>query len=376
MPVRAHRSTFRRNGRPGGASGDATRAVRDAARRPRCSPRLPATSQAQIVVQDARAAEGAGLDHVHDHATGGIARSRGDRRVRGIATARPAHPPTTLAVGGNRTFPGALLAGRRTQAQTVTVPSIGDALDEADETFASSSAAPRSPTARASARSPTTTPRRWSASPTRPRPPRAPARAFTVALSAPSGRDVSVAYATADGERHRRRGLRRAQRPAHDPGGLDDRDASAWRSLDDGADEPDESFGLRLGAPSVRDARPRRRQRRRSSTTTSRRRRAAGAAAPAPGAGRRRHAASRRRRRSGVAAPRGAAAPARALQPAAAPPVDRPRDGLLPARAGPLQRARDDLQPPQPALEDQGAAPASAGSAGATSRCPAAARRR
>ena len=48
---------------------------------------------------------------------------------------------------------------------------------------------------------------------------------------------------------------------------------------------------------------------------------------------------------------------ARSLQPAPATPLDHARDGLLPARDDPLQRPGDDLQPPQPALEAQGPAP-------------------
>lgn len=71
---------------------------------------------------------------------------------------------------------------------------------------------------------------------------------FTVSLNAPSGRDVSVTYATADGSAVAGRDYSTRSGTAVIPAGSTTA-AVGVPLLHDGADEPDESFLLRIGSP-------------------------------------------------------------------------------------------------------------------------------
>jgi len=72
---------------------------------------------------------------------------------------------------------------------------------------------------------------------------------FTIALSAPSGRDVSVAFTTADGSAVAGQDYAAQSGTVAIPAGAT-RASVGVATLDDGADEPDERFELRLAAPS------------------------------------------------------------------------------------------------------------------------------
>jgi len=71
---------------------------------------------------------------------------------------------------------------------------------------------------------------------------------FTVSLSTPSGRDVSVGYTTADGSAVAGADYAPAGGAVVIPAGATTTSIGV-AVLDDGADEPDESFELRLGSP-------------------------------------------------------------------------------------------------------------------------------
>ena len=70
---------------------------------------------------------------------------------------------------------------------------------------------------------------------------------FTVSLSAPSGRDVSVAFTTADASAVAGQDYAAQSDTVTIPAGATSASIGV-ATLDDGADEPDESFELRLGA--------------------------------------------------------------------------------------------------------------------------------
>ncbi|MEA2193894.1 MAG: hypothetical protein QOG42_328 [Solirubrobacteraceae bacterium] len=71
---------------------------------------------------------------------------------------------------------------------------------------------------------------------------------FTIALSAPSGRDVSVAFSTADGSAIAGEDYTARSGTLGIPAGATSATLGV-ALLDDAADEPDETFGLRIGSP-------------------------------------------------------------------------------------------------------------------------------
>jgi len=163
-----------------------------------------------------------------------------------------AHAPADYgAIAGDLEFGGLILGG--TQVQTIPVTVAGDRLDEADESFrlVLSGSAEAEVAAAAGAGVGTILdedpPPVVSVSD-------APVAAegatatFTVSLSAPSGRDVAVAFATADGSAVADQDYTARSATIAVAAGA----ASATLGvplLDDGADEPDESFELRIGLP-------------------------------------------------------------------------------------------------------------------------------
>ena len=94
---------------------------------------------------------------------------------------------------------------------------------------------------------------------------------FTVALSAPSGRDVAVAFATADAGALAGEDYAARSATLGIPAGATSA-TIAVALLDDGADEPDEQLRAADRLAGIGHARPGNARARRSSTTTSRRR--------------------------------------------------------------------------------------------------------
>ena len=206
----------------------------------------PAAAQAQITVSDAHAPESAGsltftitrsAPLLAGAAT--IAFTTAD----GSATA----PADYTAVSGSRTFPATVFAA--TQVHHVTVAITSDALDEPDETFRLVISGPGvtdgDGTAVIADDDPPPVVRVLDA------PPAAEGAnaIFTIALDSPSGRNVTVAFATADGS------AVAGQDYVARGGTLTIRAGSTAVPLgvpliDDSVHESDESFELRLHAPS------------------------------------------------------------------------------------------------------------------------------
>jgi hypothetical protein len=201
----------------------------------------PASSQAQIAVGGVHVSEGAGS------ITFTITRQAGllappltveFATANGSATA----PADYAAASGRRTFPGTIVA--EGQSQDVTVPVARDRLDEPDETLrlivsgygegigtiADDDAAPTAGVVDA--------------------PPAGEGASalFTIGLSRASGRDVSVAFATANGSAVAEQDYEARSGRVTIPAGSTST-AVAVRLVDDGADEPSEGFELHLSAP-------------------------------------------------------------------------------------------------------------------------------
>ncbi|HVF79346.1 MAG TPA: Calx-beta domain-containing protein [Solirubrobacteraceae bacterium] len=207
----------------------------------------PAASQAQIVVQDARATESAGSLTFTITRQAGLA-APAVTIAFSAQDASAVAPADFLAVSGTRTFPFSLLGG--SQHVTVTVPVTRDALDEDDETLRlvisgsgvsdgegigtieDDDAAPALSVGDA-------TPAAEGAS-----------AAFTIALSKASGRAVSVTYATVDGSATAAQDYDARSARVTIPAGSTTA-AVAVPLTDDTVDEPNETFGLRLGAPTA-----------------------------------------------------------------------------------------------------------------------------
>ena len=155
-------------------------------------------------------------------------------------------PADFAAASGSRTFPSTLFA--QTQTRQVTVTLVDDARDEFDEGFrlvvsgngvgdgvglgtildddpSPSLAAGNAPAAAEGATA-----------------------VFTVALGAPSGRSVSVNYATANGTAVAGQDYAARSGTVTIPAGATSAQIGVPLT-DDGADEPNESFELRLSAP-------------------------------------------------------------------------------------------------------------------------------
>jgi Calx-beta domain len=205
----------------------------------------PAAAQARIAVNDVQASENTGS------MTFTITRQAG--LLSGAVTVAFAtvddsarSPSDYAAVSGSRTFPATLIP--QAQSQHVTVEVAEDALDEPSETLrlVVSGAGvsdgqgigtidddDAAPTVEASDASPVA---------------EGATAQFGIRLSRPSGRDVSVAFATADGSAVA--GQDYAARSARITIHAGSTSVAVGVALiDDAADEPDETFELRLSAP-------------------------------------------------------------------------------------------------------------------------------
>jgi hypothetical protein len=209
----------------------------------------PAAAEASIGVDDVRVAEGDGGVVAIFTLTRSAPLLGGPTTVTFKTVDATAQAPADFGdTSGTRTFPGALLGG--TQTQQVAVPIAGDLLDEPNESFRLALSGAEvadgegigtivdddpQPSLRVADAAAVT---------------EGATASFAVSLSAPSGRAVSVAYVTADG------GATAGQdytahsgRLAIPAGGTSATVPVAL--LDDGTDEPSESFELRLSAPAA-----------------------------------------------------------------------------------------------------------------------------
>jgi hypothetical protein len=213
-----------------------------------CALLLPAAAHASVTVGDVQVAE-ADADVTVTFTIARDARLLAPAITVSFATvdASAVAAADYAAASGTRTFPAAVLGGP--QAQQVSVTIRGDLLDEPSETFRLVVTGPEvvdgEGVATIADDDPSPAVRVLDAAPVGER---AGPAAFAVVLSAPSGREVSVDVATADGS---------ATAPADYAArtGRVTIPAGAVRAVvpvtvvDDLADEPAETFALRLAAP-------------------------------------------------------------------------------------------------------------------------------
>lgn len=207
---------------------------------------VPAAAQASIGAGDVSVSEG----------NGGVSAIFTITRSAGLLAA-PVTVAFTTAAGsagsadyvttsGTRDFPGSLLGG--TQVAQVAVPIVGDRLDEPDEAFRLVLTGPEVTDAVATATILDDDPPPSIAVADAPAATEGATATFAIALSAPSGRDVSVAFATADGTAVAGQDFTARSGTLTIPAGATTA-AVGVPLIDDSADEPSEGFGLRLSAP-------------------------------------------------------------------------------------------------------------------------------
>jgi hypothetical protein len=206
-------------------------------------------AQAAVVVDDVRVAESGGAVN----ATFTLTRSAGVlspptdiayQTADGTATS----PADYGATGGTVHFGLALLGG--TQAQQVSVVVESDGLDEANETFALVISGAEAAGDAGIATIVDDDPPPVVGVGDAPAAPEGGTTIFTITLSAPSGRAVSVAFATVDGSAVAGQDYTARSATIGIPAGATSATVGV-ALLDDGAAEPVESFGLRLSAPSA-----------------------------------------------------------------------------------------------------------------------------
>jgi hypothetical protein len=209
----------------------------------------PAAAQASISVNDVALTEGDGPTSVTFTLTRSAGLLAGATSVAfTTADVGAVSPADYLLTRGTRDFPGTLLPA--TQVQTVTVPIVGDRLDEPTETFrlvvSGAEVADGEGVATIADDDP---PPFIGVNDAAPAPEGATAT-FGVALSAPSGRDVTVAFATANGSAVAGQDYTARAGTLTIPAGSTAA-AVGVALIDDAADEPAESFELRLSAPTA-----------------------------------------------------------------------------------------------------------------------------
>jgi Calx-beta domain len=209
---------------------------------------VPVAAEASISVDDVRVSEGDGGVTATFTLTRNAPLLARATTVGYTTVDRTARSPADFAaVSGSHTFPGALLGA--TQTQEVAVPISGDLLDEPNESFrlllsggevtvgegigtiADDDPEPALAVADAAAATEGAT------------------ATFSVSLSAPSGREVSVAYATVNGSATAGQDYTARSGTLTIPPGARAGTVPV-ALLDDSSDEPSESFQLRLSGPS------------------------------------------------------------------------------------------------------------------------------
>jgi hypothetical protein len=207
----------------------------------------PAAAQASIGVDDVRVTEGDG----GVTATFTITRTapllaRGATVAFETVDATARAPADYVATSGTLDFAGALLGA--TQTQQVAVAIAGDRLDEPNESFRLILAGPEVADGEGIGTIVDDDPQPALGVADAAAATEGGAASFVVALSAPSGRDVSVSFATVNGSAIAGQDYTARSGRLTIPAG-DTATTVSVALLDDTADEPAESFGLRLSAP-------------------------------------------------------------------------------------------------------------------------------
>ena len=209
----------------------------------------PAAAQASVTVNDTSVTESNGTGAVAVFTvTRTIGLFTGPLEI-GFATADgSAHAPGDYAaVSGTLHFGSAILGGPP-QVQEIPVPIVGDGLDEPDETFrmvlSGNDIADGEGIATIVDDDPPPVVSVLDAAPQ----PEGSTATFTIALSAPSGRNVSVGYETVDGSAVAGQDYTPASGTARIAAGATSTTVGV-ALLDDDEDEPTETFGLLIGAP-------------------------------------------------------------------------------------------------------------------------------
>jgi hypothetical protein len=207
----------------------------------------PAAAQGSIGVDDVRVTEGDGgvtATFTLTRTAPLLARATTVAFETVDATARA--PADYVATSGTLTFPGALLGA--TQTQQVAVAIAGDRLDEPNESFRLMLAGPEVTDGEGIGTIVDDDPQPALGVADAAAATEGGAASFVVGLSAPSGRDVSVSFATVNGSAIAGQDYTaRSGRLTISAGGTSATVSVAL--LDDTADEPAETFGLRLSAP-------------------------------------------------------------------------------------------------------------------------------
>jgi hypothetical protein len=207
----------------------------------------PAAAHANIYVDNARAAEGSGAITFTITREAGLlagAVTVSFRTADGSAKAQADYAPAS----GTRTFSGSLTP--TTQSEHVTVALARDGLDEAAETVRllveGNEVSDGEGTGTITDDDAAATIGVLDATPAA----EGTTAAFQIGLNKPSGRDVSVAFATADGSAVAGQDYTARSGRITIPAGATSAGVGV-PLLDDGAGEPDERFELRLSAPSA-----------------------------------------------------------------------------------------------------------------------------
>jgi hypothetical protein len=207
----------------------------------------PAAAQASVSVGDVSVTEGNATTTATFTLTRSAGLLAGATSVAFTTVNGSAHAPADyVATSGTRDFPGSLLPA--TQVQHVAVTIAGDRLDEPDESFrlvvSGAEVAAGNATATILDDDPPPAIAVADAAPAT----EGATAAFVIRLSAPSGRDVTVAFATANGTATAGQDYTARSGTLTLPAGSTTATVGV-PLLDDSADEPSETFELRLSAP-------------------------------------------------------------------------------------------------------------------------------
>jgi hypothetical protein len=210
---------------------------------------LPSTAQAAISVGNVALTEGNSGTAVTFTLTRDAGFLAGPTSVSFATADGSARAPSDYtASSGTRDFPGVGLLFPETQVQHVAVPVAGDRRDEPDESFrlvvTGAEVADGDATATITDDDPPPSVGVADAPPAT----EGGSAAFTVTLSAASGRDITVAYATANGTATAGQDYTARSGTLAIPAGSTSA-AVPVALTDDSADEPAEGFELRLSAP-------------------------------------------------------------------------------------------------------------------------------